>query len=90
MATLFKKLTESAQKVASTAQKAVAATGSAISDASEGLGAKVSEWKGERTQRELAEAEKKSREEEIRSGLYAEDGKTIIGTLDGIAGGLKA
>ena len=85
MATLFKKLAESAQKVASTAQKAVEATGSAISDASEGLGAKVSEWKDERTQRELAEAETKSREEEIRSGLYVEDGKTIIATLDGIS-----
>ena len=34
MATLFKTLTESAQKVASTVQKAVEATGAAISDAS--------------------------------------------------------
>lgn len=84
MATLFKKLTESAQKVASTAQKAVEATGAAISDVSEGLGAKVSEWNDERTQRELAKAEKKSREEEISSGLYVEDGKIIIGTLDGM------
>lgn len=84
MATLFKKLTESAQKVASTAQKAVEATGAAISDVSEGLGAKVSEWNDERAQRELAKAEKKSREEEISSGLYVEDGKTIIGTLDGM------
>ena len=84
MATLFKKLTESAQKVASTAQKAVEATGAAISDASEGLSAKVSEWNDERTQRELAKAEKKSREEEISSGLYMEDGKTIIGTLGGM------
>ena len=83
---IMKKLVGSAQKVASTAQKAVEATGSAISDASEGLGAKVGEWQDERTQRELAKAEKKSREEEIRSGLYEEDGKTIVCTLDGICG----
>ncbi len=89
MATLFKKLTESAQKVASTAQKDVEATGSAISDASEGLGAKVREWKDERTQRELAVAEKKSREKEIRSGFYEEDGKTVLSTLDGICGWLE-
>ena len=49
MSSLFKKLTESAQKVASTAQKAVEATGAAISDASEGLSAKVSEWNDELT-----------------------------------------
>ncbi len=77
MSALFRKLAESAQK-------AVAATGSVLSDASEGLAAKVSEWKDERTQRERDVADKKSCESKACSGPYVDDGKTVIGTFDGI------
>lgn len=84
MATLFKKLTESAKKVASTAQKAVEATGSAIYDVSEGIGAKVDDWKNERAQMAQEGVTLECREAEIRSGLYEEGGKTVVCTLDGM------
>lgn len=60
---------------------AVEATGTAISEASEGLGTKVNDWRDEREQKV---EERKRREEEIRSGLYVEGGKTVVCTIDGM------